>query len=301
MRMIQKRSGLIGFVILALSSTPRTAAARAGDGRSLDGLTDIPLLRVFLREGGSLVAVGEFGRLDRQVVFLMAGSTTENPFLRLAGWRDRRSRYCVTSRAAIAVPATIRRVSQTLSIIGLSCLAWLWPSLGSGEERLIDTQRSIITVHVFKAGVFRALGDNHLIRAPLLEGSIDTPPHIQLIVDARRMQVVDPGLSPKDRQDVRTRMLGPDVLDVDRFEQIRFHSLQIQPLDSMGWRVDGELELHGQIRPVTFTVILEDGHYKGSTSLMQSTFGITPITLVGGTVKVKDAVQVDFDIVPAER
>jgi hypothetical protein len=34
---------------------------------------------------------------------------------------------------------------------------------------------------------------------------------------------------------------------------------------------------------------------------MQSTFGITPISLVGGTAKVRDAVQVDFDIVPAER
>jgi len=199
------------------------------------------------------------------------------------------------------VAATIRRVSKIVSIIGLSCLAWLWPSLGSGEERLIDTQRSSVTVHVFKAGVFRALGDNHLIRAPLLEGSIDTPPHIQLIVDARGMQVVDPGLSPRDRQHVQSRMLGPEVLDVDRFEQIRFHSLQIQPLDSFRWRVDGELELHGQIRPVTVGVILEHGHYKGSTSLMQSTFGITPISLVGGTVKVKDAVQVDFDVVTAER
>jgi YceI-like domain len=171
---------------------------------------------------------------------------------------------------------------------------------GPGEERLIDIQKSTVTVRVFKSGLFRAFADDHVIQAPLLEGSLNDMPHVQLVIDARRMRVLDPGLSPKDRNEVQTRMLGPEVLDVDRFEQIRFHSITIQQLDPGGWRVEGELELHGQIRPVTAKVVLERGHFRGSTSLKQSTFGITPISIVGGTVKVKDEVRIDFDIVAAE-
>jgi polyisoprenoid-binding protein YceI len=96
-------------------------------------------------------------------------------------------------------------------------------------------------------------------------------------------------------------MLGPEVLDGDRFSQIRFHSVAIQRGDAGRWSVRGELEVHGQTRPVTVTVVREQGHYKGSTSLKQSDFGITPISIAGGTVKVKDEIKIDFDIVTTER
>jgi hypothetical protein len=35
--------------------------------------------------------------------------------------------------------------------------------------------------------------------------------------------------------------------------------------------------------------------------LKQSEFGITPISIVGGTVKVKNEMKIDFDIVTMER
>ena len=55
--------------------------------------------------------------------------------------------------------------------------------------------------------------------------------------------------------------------------------------------------LHGQIHPVTVNVAEHQGHYKGSASLRQTTFGIRLISLMGGTVTVKDDVQIGFDIV----
>jgi polyisoprenoid-binding protein YceI len=63
--------------------------------------------------------------------------------------------------------------------------------------------------------------------------------------------------------------------------------------------VRGELEMHGQTQPVSLTVVREQGRYKGSTSLKQSDFGITPISIAGGTVKVKDEIKIDFDIATA--
>jgi YceI-like domain len=214
-------------------------------------------------------------------------------------WSDAEPRLRIWF-SVIASPKPVSRARSVPVMVTVACaLALAVP--GAGEERVIDTERSALTVRVFKSGLFRAFADDHVIQAPLLEGSLDEPAHVQIIVDARRMRVVDPGLSPKDRQDVQTRMLGPDVLDVDRFPQIRFHSVAIQRLESGRWRVEGELELHGQIHRVTVDAAMVDGHYKGSTSVRQTAFGITPIRVAGGTVKVKDDVQVDFDIVAAER
>ena len=174
---------------------------------------------------------------------------------------------------------------------------------GSAEDRVIDTERSTLTVRVFKSGLFRAFADDHVIQAPLADGSLDASatPHVQILIDVRRMRVLDPGLSAKDRQDVQTRMLGSDVLDVNRFQWISFHSVAIQRLDAGGWLVRGELTLHGQVHAMRVTVFPENSHYKGSATLRQSDFGIVPISIVGGTVKVKDEIKIDFDLAVTDR
>ena len=167
------------------------------------------------------------------------------------------------------------------------------------QSHALDPKRSTITVRVFKSGLFRAFADDHVIEAPLAEGSLDdsATPAVNISIDVRGMRVLDPNLSPKDRREVQTRMLGPEVLDGDRFPRIRFRAVAIQPKDAGRWSVRGELELHGQTHPVTLDVVREQGHYKGSTSLKQSDFGITPISIAGGAVKVKDEIKIDFDIV----
>jgi hypothetical protein len=110
---------------------------------------------------------------------------------------------------------------------------------GSAEERPVDTQQSTVTVHVFKSGLFRAFADEHIIQAPLEEGVLDSAiPHVQIVIDARRIRVLDPGLSAKERQEVQTRMLGSEVLDVNRFQRISFHSVAIQRLDAGTWCLD---------------------------------------------------------------
>jgi len=168
----------------------------------------------------------------------------------------------------------------------------------SAEDRVIDTQRSTVTVRVFKSGLLRAFADDHVIQAPLMEGSLDdsAKPHVQIVIDARRLHVLDPGLSAKDRQEVQARMLGPEVLDVNRFQWISFHSVAIERRDAGGWLVRGELDLHGQIHPVLVNVSPEKSRYKGSVALRQSDFGIVPISIAGGAVKVKDEIEIVFDI-----
>jgi polyisoprenoid-binding protein YceI len=170
---------------------------------------------------------------------------------------------------------------------------------GAAARQSVDPSRSTITVRVFKAGLFRAFGDNHEIQAPIKEGSVDdgAAAGVQIVVNARQLRVLDPGLSPHDREQVQSRMLGSSVLDVTRFPEIRFESTTVDPLHSSGWTVHGRLTLHGQTRPVTVKVSRERDHYRGSVSLKQTDFDITPVSVAGGTVKVKDEVTIEFDIV----
>ena len=171
------------------------------------------------------------------------------------------------------------------------------------QSRALDPQQSTVTVRVFKSGLFRAFADDHVIEARLAEGSLDdtAAPAVQIAIEVRAMRVLDPGLSPKDREEVQTRMLGPEVLDADRFPRIRFRSGAVQQGGADRWSVRGELEVHGQTRPVTVNVVRNQDHYTGTTSVKQSDFGITPISIAGGTVKVKNEIKIDFDIVTRAR
>lgn len=98
--------------------------------------------------------------------------------------------------------------------------ALLLPSaLGAADTpRSIATDRSVLTVHVFKAGLFSAFGHEHEISAPIQQGSFtEQNPSVELSVDARQLRVMDKDISDKDRAEVQQTMLGPKVLDSQRF------------------------------------------------------------------------------------
>ena len=59
----------------------------------------------------------------------------------------------------------------------------------------------------------------------------------------------------------------------------------------------GNLTFHGQTHPLKVDVEREQGRYRGSARLRQSEFGITPVKVAAGTIKVKDEVRVEFEIV----
>jgi polyisoprenoid-binding protein YceI len=163
----------------------------------------------------------------------------------------------------------------------------------------MDVARSTLTVRVFKAGLFSAFGHNHEIRAPLAHGSFDERednPSVELVVDARQLQALDPDLSPQDRAEVQKTMLGPDVLDSARFPEIRFRSLAVEKAGEGKWRLHGDLTLHGQTRPALVEVKGEPGHYRGWATVRQTDFGIKPVSAAGGTIKVKNEVRVEFEI-----
>jgi len=104
-------------------------------------------------------------------------------------------------------------------------------------------------------------------------------------------------VSEKERAEIQQTMLGPKVLDSGQFPEIQFRSTAVERTGDGRWTVTGDLKLHGQTRPVKLAVQAQNGHYQGSAQLKQKDFGIEPITVGGGTVKVKNELRVEFDIV----
>jgi polyisoprenoid-binding protein YceI len=162
----------------------------------------------------------------------------------------------------------------------------------------IDTQKSVMTVRVLKSGLFSAFGHEHEISAPIKDGKFsETDRTVELTVDARQMRVMDKDVSDKDRAEIQETMLGPKVLNTAQFPEIHFRSTAVDPAGNGGWTVRGDLTLHGQTRPVRLELRAQNGHYQGSAQLKQKDFGIEPIVVGGGAVKVKNELRVEFDIV----
>jgi hypothetical protein len=97
-----------------------------------------------------------------------------------------------------------------LSAASLACLLGV-----SAQQHNIDTQKSTLTIHVGKAGVFSGFGHEHEVRAPILSGTadIDAHPAVEIRVDARSLRVIDKDASEQERTEVQQIMLGPEVLE----------------------------------------------------------------------------------------
>jgi len=154
-----------------------------------------------------------------------------------------------------------------------------------------------MTIRVYKSGVLSAFGHDHEIAAPIAGGTVDAAAHhVELRTNTASLRVRDPKTSEKDRAEIQKTMLGPDVLDSERHTEIVFRSSAAEPAGEGAWQVRGELTLHGITKPVVVEVRESGGHYTGTARLKQSDFGIQPVKVAGGTVRVKDEVRVEFDI-----
>jgi hypothetical protein len=174
----------------------------------------------------------------------------------------------------------------------------LTPLRTRAETHAINVEQSTLTVYVYKSGLFSAFADNHIIKAPVIRGTIskDPPLGIEVGVRSADLRVLDPELSADKRADVQARMVSADVLDVSKFPDITFTSTVIEAAGDNHWNVTGRLTIHGQTRSINFPVARADGRYRGEVAIKQRDFGIEPIRIAGGAVKVKDELKVQFDI-----
>ena len=183
----------------------------------------------------------------------------------------------------------------------------------------IDLAASKITVHVEKSGLFSAFAHNHTVAAPLASGHLDVQKRaIELKFRSQEMKVLDPGTSDSERATIESTMKSDKVLDPARFPEITFVSTSVEapaatvvagtPAGGINapkrYLVHGNLTLHGVTRPVELNVSFSEasntgseGHYTGKVTLKQTDFSITPVKIAGGAVRVKDPIEIVFEIV----
>ncbi len=165
------------------------------------------------------------------------------------------------------------------------------------QVRAIDVEHSTMTVRVLRSGLFSVFAHNHEIRAPLAAGTVDEgAAKVEVSLRSAGLRVMDADISDKDRAEIQTTMLGPKVLDIARFPEIRFVSREAERLGPQRWRVKGDLTLHGVTHPVEVQVAREANRYRGQSTVRQHDFGMVPVKVAGGTVSVKDEVRIEFDI-----
>jgi polyisoprenoid-binding protein YceI len=188
-------------------------------------------------------------------------------------------------------------IGSNVRMWGLAVLSLVCVAPANSQSRAIDAGKSVMTVHVYKAGMLSAFGHDHEISAPVAGGTVDAGGRkVELHVDAGALRVQDAKVADKDRSEIQANMLGPDVLDAEHYKQIHFRSTSAEPAGAGAWKVGGELTLHGETRPISMEVREKDGHYAGTCRFDITNFGIKPVKAAGGAVRVKNEVQIEFDI-----
>jgi polyisoprenoid-binding protein YceI len=182
----------------------------------------------------------------------------------------------------------------------------LSPSAAAADGPCIIPGRGHFYIHAGTAGLFGALAHEHTIEAQKIDGCavIDsgdiTRSFVKLIFTTADIRVIDGKESPAERAKVQKTMEA-DVLRVAEYPRITFESTEIGQTRGNSLRVRGTLTIRGKAQDATLPVTLtrmSDGslQVKGEYRFKQTTFGIQPIQLVGGTIKVKDEVRTEFEL-----
>ena len=219
------------------------------------------------------------------------------------------NRYDILTSASTEAPIIGMRTADMPSKLtrnGALNTGWIRVLAGSAltvasamaQPHPIDTAHSTVIVRVFKTGLLSAFGHDHQIMAPISAGEVDpSAQKVELHFVAGDLRVDDPGASDSERKVIGQTMLGPDVLDAKRYAEIAFHSTSAAPASVPArWILHGELTLHGQTHPVEVDVREDKGVYQGTAMVKQTSFGIKPVKVAGGTVRVKDDVRIEFRI-----
>jgi len=179
----------------------------------------------------------------------------------------------------------------------------------------ISPSESNFWVFVGKSGLFSALAHDHEIGVKSFGGRVVIPEagtsagasggSLEMEVDAPSLVVLDKKPSEEDKKKIFNSMHN-EVLESAKYQKITFKSVSVGDLkqtgnDAYSFVVNGDLTLRGVTKriavPVAATITPQQLRVTGKYTLRQTDYGIKPYSAAGGTIKVKNEVVVNFDIV----
>jgi polyisoprenoid-binding protein YceI len=186
-------------------------------------------------------------------------------------------------------------------------------AIGQSRTRTYTIVPSESSFWVFagKTGIFSAFAHNHEIGVKSFSGRVVVPAagagggSLEMEVDAPSLVVLDKEPSEEDKKKIFNSMHN-EVLESAKYQKIAFKSVSVSDVkqtgsDAYSFVVNGDLSLHGVTKriavPVAATVTPQHLRATGKYTLKQTDYGIKPYSAAGGSIKVKDEVVVNFNIV----
>jgi len=136
------------------------------------------------------------------------------------------------------------------------------------------------------------------VSAPIASGEItDTGAQsVNFSVYANKLKVnPDAKVNARDEAQIQETM-QQKVLESEKYPRIEFRSSSVAQAAPGSWKVTGELTLHGVTKSVVVNVTQAADVFSGSARIKQTEFGIQPARAAGGAVKVKNELDLHFDI-----
>ncbi|MCA9136847.1 MAG: YceI family protein [Planctomycetales bacterium] len=185
-------------------------------------------------------------------------------------------------------------------------------AIGPGD---VNTSVSRVYTFVDKTG----LGHQHAIEGKLLSGRLMVGAREnagQLVFDmrsfdadttkARRFIGLEGTTSESTRTQVNDNMRGSDVLDVSRYPTATFDVVSVIATGRSGkqgppvYSLSGTFTLHGVTKPLEVNVEIDQQqgwlHLRGSFSINQTNYGITPYSKAFGAIGVADQLRIHGDL-----
>jgi polyisoprenoid-binding protein YceI len=178
---------------------------------------------------------------------------------------------------------------------------------------VIDKRASRFTVRAFATGILSAMGHNPTIGIRDFSGEMNFDPEqltagaFQLTIKASSLDVQG-DISDKDRREME-RLMNEQVLETSKFPLIHYEANQIT-VSKLGdtffsAQLNGSLTFHGMTRSETIaTHVTWMGSMlraSGEFTLSQANYGIRPISVAGGALKLKDELKFSFEIVARQQ
>lgn len=172
-----------------------------------------------------------------------------------------------------------------------------------------DPGQGRFTVQAFAAGMLSMLGHSPTFAVRDFAGTLRTDGDdlrrlgVEVTVRADALELLD-DVKPADRDEIQRR-LRRDVLEVAAFPEIHFRTLEFeaQRLEAGHYRLflGGQLTLHGVTNPfgtdAELWIFPDGGRLRGGGRLRMSPYRIGPVSALGGTIRLKDELALDYDLV----
>jgi polyisoprenoid-binding protein YceI len=178
---------------------------------------------------------------------------------------------------------------------------------------VIDAGASRFTVQAFATGLFSAMGHNPVIGIRNFGGEVNFNSEalqasgFKIAIQAGSLSVQD-DISDKDRREIE-KLMNEQILETTKYPEIVYEAPQVSVTklgDSLySATASGNLSFrgisHNQLVTARVAVFGDMLRASGDFILRQSDYGIKPISVAGGALKVKDELKFSFELVARKK